>query len=172
MNSTPNQNVATPLLGPSNADNINAFLLAIRWAESHPKEPNALNYRTMYGGSTFTDMRDHPRKVNTRWGKSSTAAGAYMVTVETYDEFRKKLGLKDFSAKSQDAIAVGIIRQAHALDLINQGKFADAVVKLRSRWSSLPGGKQTKISMQQFLDQVDSYLPKKENTQVPKKLMP
>lgn len=93
----------------------------------------------------------------TKWGHTSTAAGAYQITVATFDEFKKKLGLKDFKPESQDKIAVGIIKEAKALDLINDGKIKDAIGKLNRRWAALPGGSQAQVKMDAALEKFKKY---------------
>lgn len=139
------------------ADNITAFLKLLRWCEHHPHEPSDKDYKTMYGGGTFNSFADHPRTKVTKWNKTSTAAGAYQITVATFDEFKGKLGLKDFSPESQDKIAMALIKQAGGLDLINAGQIEDAVKKLKGRWSSLPGGVHSKLKMETALAKFEVY---------------
>ena len=138
-------------------DNTTAFLKLLRWCEHYPHEPSEKNYKTMYGGGTLANLNDHPRTPVTKWKKTSSAAGAYQITVATYDEFKIKLGLKDFSAESQDKIALAIIKQAGALELINQGKIEEAIRKLNRRWSSLPGGVHSRITMEAALKKYAEY---------------
>lgn len=139
------------------ADNMTAFLKILRWAEDYPHEPSPKNYRTMYGGGTLANLNDHPRKKVTKWGHTSSAAGAYQITVATYDEFKRKLALTDFSEASQDKIAVAIIKQEKAFDLINDGQIEAAFKKLNRRWSSLPGGAQSRISIEVGLAKFAEY---------------
>lgn len=139
------------------ADNITAFLKLLRWCEHHPKEPADVDYRTMYGGGILPDLKDHPRKTVTKWGNTSSAAGAYQITVATFDEYKKKLQLPDFSAASQDKIAMAIIKAEGALTLIEAGQIENAVKKLKGRWSSLPGGKHSKLSMETVLAKFQIY---------------
>lgn len=138
-------------------DNAAAFLKLLRWCENYPHEPTDADYRRMYGGGTLDNLNDHPRTTVTKWGHTSSAAGAYQITVDTYDEFKKKLGLKDFSSEAQDKIALAIIKGAGALDLINQGQIEDAIKKLNRRWSSLPGGAQSRIKMDTALSKFTEY---------------
>lgn len=139
------------------ADNITAFLKLLRWCEHYPHEPSDKDYKIMYGGGTLANLDDHPRKPVTKWGKTSSAAGAYQITVATYDEYKKKLGLKDFSPESQDKIAMALIKQAGGLELINQGKIEEAITKLNRRWSSLPGGVHSRIKMDAALKKYAEY---------------
>lgn len=143
--------------------NINAFLKLIRWCEHYPHEPNELNYKTMYGGEILKSLEDHPHRTVTRWGNTSSAAGAYQITQGTFDEYKGKLGLKDFSPESQDKIATQIIKEKRgkdgktALDLINVGQIELAINLLTGRWTSLPGGKQSQVKMADALKKFDEY---------------
>ncbi len=139
------------------ADNTTAFLKLLRWCEHHPHEPSDKDYKTMYGGGTFESFADHPRTKVTKWNKTSTAAGAYQITVATFDEYKTKLALKDFSPESQDKITLAIIKQEKAVDLIVAGQIEDAIKKLNRRWSSLPGGVHSKIKMPEALAKFEVY---------------
>lgn len=120
--------------------NVQAFLRTIRFAEG-TNGPNG--YRTMYTGKLFTDLSKHPNINNcaTSNGKQlcSTAAGAYQFLFRTWEDLRKKLNLKDFSPESQDLAALQLIYERGALPLVKEGKFAEAVAKVRNIWASLPG---------------------------------
>lgn len=91
----------------------------------------------------FGDYRDHPRHavklIINGQQITSTAAGRYQVLMRYYDSYKASLKLPDFSPASQDAIALQMIRECHATDLITSGRFAEAVDACRSRWASLPG---------------------------------
>lgn len=139
------------------ADSVKAFLKLLRWCEHYPKEPNNDDYWIMYGGSRLENLADHPRKKVTRWGKTSSAAGAYQITVATYDEYKMKLKLADFSVESQDKIAEALVKQAGGLPLIQAGKIEEAINKLKGRWSSLPGGVHSRISMVDALKKYEIY---------------
>ena len=75
----------------------------------------------------------------------------------TYDEFKKKLGLKDFSPESQDKIALALVKQAGGIELIAAGKIEEAIKKLNRRWSSLPGGVHSRIKMEAALEKYTAY---------------
>lgn len=83
------------------------------------------------------DYSDHPRILVQQC--NSTAAGRYQILVRIFDFYKRALSLKDFSPKSQDAIAIQLLKECKAIDAINLGNFNDAVWKARSRWASLPG---------------------------------
>lgn len=115
--------------------NVKAFLMAIRTGEG-TTGPNG--YRTHFGGSLFSSYADHPRKVITAGGYSSSAAGAYQFLTRTWDEVKAKLNLPDFSPASQDAAAVELIRRRGALEDVVAGRFATALHKCAPEWASLP----------------------------------
>ena len=75
-------------------------------------------YDVIVGGELFTDYSDHPRKLVTLNPKlKSTGAGRYQLLSRWWDAYRKQLGLKDFSPKSQDAVALQQIKERKALYL-------------------------------------------------------
>ena len=95
-------------------------------------------YDVIVGGRLFTDYSDHPRKLVTLNPKlKSTGAGRYQLLSRWWDAYRKQLGLKDFSRKSQDAVALQQIKERGALRVI-------VVISVRQSticniWASLPG---------------------------------
>lgn len=144
--------------------NISAFLMVLQQAEGTAGRGDA--YRVCYGYShTISDLSDHPA-VTGEWrgqvlsdtmcslagfgpGCVSSAAGAYQIIKGTWLRLRNALDLPDFSAASQDAAAVELIRRRGALEDVKAGRFADAVTKCRNEWASLPGNyaKQGQRSM-------------------------
>ena len=56
-----------------------------------------------------------------------------------WDAYRKQLGLKDFSPKSQDAVALQRIKERGALPLIDRGDIRQAIDRCSNIWASLPG---------------------------------
>ncbi len=115
----------------------------------------AQDYNVMYGGRKFSAYSDHPR-VNhlitsgPNAGKTSSAAGRYQFLASTWDEQARKLGLKDFSPRSQDIAAWDLAKTTYHG---NTGRDLEADLKsgdqelmagiggaLSGRWTSLPGG--------------------------------
>ena len=96
-------------------------------------------YDVIVGGELFTDYSDHPRKLVTLNPKlKSTGAGRYqllsrwwMPTASSY--------LKDFSPKSQDAVALQQIKERGALPMIDRGDIRRAIDRCSNIWASLPG---------------------------------
>jgi muramidase (phage lysozyme) len=116
--------------------NLKAFLLMIQYAEGTYGR-NA--YQTLYGGGLFYSFAHHPNQAITRWGITSTAAGAYQFLYRTWQTLSRDLQLPDFSPASQDKGAIELIRQKAALTAVLQGNITDAVYQCRKVWASLPG---------------------------------
>ncbi len=130
--------------------NIRAFCTAIAVGEGTEGQRDP--YRVCYAyRHTIQSFADHPA-VTGEWrgepldslgpayaGKVSTAAGRYQLIKPTWLEAKQALGLRDFSPASQDAAAVYLIRKRGALADVEQGRFAQAVQKVRREWASMPG---------------------------------
>lgn len=116
--------------------NLKAFLLMIQYSEG-TIGPDA--YNKLYGGGKFNDLSKHPNTKVSKWGVTSTAAGAYQILNRTWQELQRKLGLPDFSPTSQDRAAIELIARRKALDDVMAGRFSQAIIKCRKEWASLPG---------------------------------
>ena len=68
---------------------------------------------------------------------------------------RKQLGLKDFSPKSQDAVALQQIKERGALPMIDRGDIRQAIDRCSNIWASLPGA-----GYGQFEHKADSLIAK------------
>jgi len=66
-----------------------------------------------------TDYSKHPNIYEA--GEDSTAAGRYQKKYSNWVAYSRMLGLKDFSPRSQDLIALQQILKARALPLIDAG---------------------------------------------------
>lgn len=124
---------------------MKAFLMLIRYAE-HKREDDGV-YLTMYGGGTFTDTSKHPNKLIKKWGKKSTAAGAYQIIKKTWDGALYQGIADDFSPTSQDKIAIFLIKSKNALSHVEAGEVEQAISHVNEIWAALPGGSQKAISM-------------------------
>lgn len=150
---------AAPTPAPSTQgnpeSNIRKFLNFLSKAEG-------ASYNTVVGGGSFSDFSKHPRIVGlvTKDGPS-TAAGAYQITASTYDDVASKLGIKDFSERSQDQIAIELIRRNGALQDVAQGNWNAAINKLGGTWASLPSSpyNQPKKSMEWSLAVLNGQNP-------------
>lgn len=116
--------------------NLKAFLLMIQYSEGTFGKDG---YNKLYGGGRFDDLSQHPNIAVTKWGITSTAAGAYQILHKTWLELQAKLGLTDFSAQSQDKAAIELIKRRGALADVLAGRFTVAIAKCRKEWASLPG---------------------------------
>lgn len=136
--------------------NVNAFLdtLAVSELGQELLDVSDDGYNVIVGSTArkpvlFNSYADHPRKsvILTIKGKPgtepklirSTAAGRYQILSRYFDAYRHQLRLTDFGPYSQDMIAIQLIRECRAVDLILKGNIAAALVACKSRWASLPG---------------------------------
>jgi muramidase (phage lysozyme) len=85
----------------------------------------------------FGSYVSHPRRHDP--ATNSDAAGRYQFMGRYWEHYRDQLQLPDFGPASQDKWCVQLIRECHALDAVEAGRFDEAVRLCRSRWASLPG---------------------------------
>lgn len=135
--------IKTVLLPQPGGSNLNAFLDMIAFSEGtdNGRQPtHDRGYDVIVGGALFTGYKDHPRvRVSLpRLNIVSTAAGRYQILSRFYDAYKVQLKLKDFSPMSQDLIALQLIKECRATDIIRAGRITDALNLCRSRWASLP----------------------------------
>lgn len=113
--------------------NVKAFLDTLANVESGGK------YNVSVGGATFSDMSRHPEMYNPELG--SDAAGRYQFISTTFKPIAQRLGLTDFSPRSQDLAAVQYLKDLGVLDEIMTGdkaKIEDVIRRLRgSKWTGL-----------------------------------
>ncbi len=127
--------------------NVQAFLKLIRFAEHYPNTSDDF-YDTLYGGERFSGYVAHPNKAVTKWGHTSTSAGAYQILYSTWAEARKWGVVSDFTPPSQDMLAFEKLRSRGALDAVCSGDLATAYGRLGSEWTSLPGASQSRMSVE------------------------
>lgn len=137
--------------------NVAAFLKAIAAAEGGAYD---FKYGALRGRKNdrwrFSDMSTHP---GAGIDGKSTAAGMYQITRPTWRHHGGKLGLKDFSPRTQDLIAVEILRSLGIIDAIKQGDIADVMPEAARIWAALPTGPgqrnhyppQRHVSFERFL---------------------
>lgn len=133
-----------------------AFLDMLAWSEGtdNGRQPTRNHgYDVIVGGELFTDYSDHPRKLVTLHPKlKSTAAGRYQLLSRWWDAYRKQLGLKDFSPKSQDAVALQQIKERGALPMIDRGDIRQAIGHMKGvkpPFLIMHGSKDTLVSPEQ-----------------------
>ena len=86
-----------------------AFLDMLAWSEgtvNGRQKTRNHGYDVIVGGELFTDYSDHPLKLVTLNPNSNQQAPDATNYSRWWDAYRKQLGLKDFSPKSQDAVAL------------------------------------------------------------------
>jgi muramidase (phage lysozyme) len=121
--------------------NVRRYLDLIAQAEG--TAGNADPYRVAFGGGTISDLSRHPgvaRRFRQTDGKSntSTAAGKYQFLHSTWADVSGRLGLTDFSPRSQDLGALELMRRSGSLEDVLRGDYASAVRKDGRTWASLP----------------------------------
>ena len=115
-----------------------ALLDTIAWAEG-------ADYNILYGGGTFSDFRDHPRKKITKWGFTSSASGRYQFNIPTHDGMKKRGYFSSgFGPEEQDKAALGLIKgegvtQKDLEDYLKNKIFKYIAKKITGRWASIPG---------------------------------
>lgn len=125
--------------------NVQAFLRLIRYGESSDTNDDYA-YHVRWGGigqkpKRFESFADHPRILESGPLGPSSAAGAFGITMTTFDDFGPKIGVTDFTPRSQDLIALAIMEREHALADVLAGRIEAAIARLGGRWSSLPSNK-------------------------------
>ena len=89
-----------------------AFIDMLAWSEGTDngrQKTRNHGYDVIVGGELFTDYSDHLANLSplkTQINRRRTLPASF----RWWDAYRKQLGLKDFSRKSQDAVALQQIR--------------------------------------------------------------
>lgn len=117
------------------SQNVQAFLQLIRTGEGTLGESG---YSIIFGGKHFYGFDDHPGIYVPFGNTTSSAAGAYQILERTWREMQSKYDLSDFSPRSQDIAAVGLIKRRGALLDVLEGRFNTAIQKCNKEWASLP----------------------------------
>jgi muramidase (phage lysozyme) len=121
---------------------------------SDPESGGAYNIKN--GGSTFSDFSKFPEGIGP--GGTSSAAGRYQFTSDTWKEVAGALGLTDFSPASQDRAARYLAEREYRTrtgrdlrsDILAGGHEAEITGALKGRWPSLPGGSQSRQTQDAF----------------------
>jgi lysozyme len=116
------------------------WLEVISGAEGTQRLDPAESYKVLFGGGLFDPSKtgwQHPERVVRTPGYASAAAGKYQFMPTTYKEVAAKLGLKDFSPRSQDLAALEKIRE-RGVDPSKEKITPQTVAKLAPEWASLP----------------------------------
>ena len=104
-----------------------AFLDMLAWSEGTDngrQKTRNHGYDVIVGGELFTDYSDHPRKPVTLNPKPKSGAGRYQLLSCWWMLNASSLAWKDFSPKSQDAVALQQIKERGAfLPMIDRGGY-------------------------------------------------
>lgn len=134
---------------------VAAFLDAIAYAEGTLRKDG---YEVQYGYEKFYDFAKHPNKVICKQHNHkrlcSSAAGRYQFLSSTWEEVKQK----DFSAESQDAGAIALLKKKGILSYVEKGQWATAIYKARFTWASFSGNNygQKQMSLKDLLDFIES----------------
>ena len=84
-----------------------AFLDMLAWSEGtdNGRQKTRNHGYDVVAERAIYDYSRHPRKLVTLKLARSASAGRYQLLFRWWDAYRKQLGLKDFSRRSQDAVA-------------------------------------------------------------------
>ncbi|MNR20433.1 hypothetical protein D3C85_1372720 [compost metagenome] len=149
---------------------VRAFLRMIRVGEG---TVGIGGYEKLFGGSSFVGEHgrtfdDHPQIKIKASGYTSSAAGAYQVMGYTWNDssvvnFRRKLGIQDFSPLSQDKFCVALLKfkvRGNALELVVSNRIREAVESSSWEWASLPPGRygQPIETMEQAMGHYERFL--------------
>lgn len=125
-------------------DNLSAFLDMIAASELTQAvlDNSDDGYNVLVGSTpnnilTFPSYATHPNIYNA--ALRSTAAGRYQILKRNFDYYKITLKLPDFGPDSQDAIAVQLITECHAIEQITAGYVRIAIAECSREWASLPG---------------------------------
>jgi len=126
--------------GEAGVRNLTAFTKTIAWSEGTMKD-GGMVFNTNVNDQPFFSYKDHPHNhvPVPRYKKKSDAAGAPQIMGDTWDEYSKKLGLKDFSPVSQMRVELELIKDVGAMPDVLWGNFRSAVHKTNKKWASFPG---------------------------------
>ena len=125
----------------NSSGNFPAWEHVLRHGESY-HDDRAWHVR--WGGTNnppkfFDDLSRHPRILEPGPKGPSSAAGAFQITMTTWDSL-DYLGLTDYSPTSQRIAMMALTERHGALDDVLHGRLDEAMRKCRTEWSSLPYG--------------------------------
>lgn len=127
----------TPIALKGIASNLRKFLMLITFTEGTDREKTP--YNELFGFKNFTGYDAHPNILISAHNYHSTAAGRYQVLYQTWLGFLKKFPEAEFTPEWQDKIAIQLLKECGAHNLVLQGNWKDAISKANKVWASLPG---------------------------------
>ena len=118
-----------------------AFLDMLAWSEGTDngrQKTRNHGYDVIVGVKLFINYSDHPRKLVTlNQNSNQQAPDASSCPLVGCPQTR--LGLKDFSPKSQDAVALQQIKERGRFTMIDRVDIRQAIDRCSNIWASLPG---------------------------------
>jgi murein DD-endopeptidase MepM/ murein hydrolase activator NlpD/muramidase (phage lysozyme) len=117
--------------------NVAAFLEMLRDGEGTLGDKG---FTTMFTGAQFSGFADHPRQIQGSGRLRSDAAGAYQFLSTTWDPIAARLGLKDFSPRSQALAAQEKLKDRGIYEAVVRGDLVAALGNASYEWASLPSG--------------------------------
>ena len=117
-----------------------AFLDMLAWSEgtiTDVRKPEIMVMTSM----VWRRLPDYPITLangHAKQPKTQISAGRYQLFSRWWDVYRKQLGLKDFSPKSQDAVALQQIKERGAITAIDRGDIRQAIDRCNI-WASIAG---------------------------------
>jgi lysozyme len=127
----------TPIANKTLHPNLIKFLMLITFCEGTDRQNTP--YNELFGFTNFTGYEKHPNILIKSRNYRSTAAGRYQILWETWKYLKGKFKNLTFSPADQDTMAVILIREQRAYDLVIAGKWEQAIAKTNDCWASLPG---------------------------------
>ena len=112
-------------------------------------------YDVIVGGELFTDCRSPPQTCHQTQKTQNQQAPDATSSFPVGGIPQVALGLKDFSPKSQDAVALQQIKERGALPMIDRGDIRQAIDRCSNIWASPPGA-----GYGQFEHKADSLIAK------------
>ena len=158
LNGGSNSGQSRPTSSTDLVPNVRAWLDTIAHFEgtsTNSKSDNGYNVR--FGGFIFDGYSRHPAILYRSGRYGSDASGRYQFLSTTYNPIARKLGLTDFSPRSQDLAAVDLIKSLGAYDDMVAGRVDSVLSKLRTTWASLPSPTQGALQSSYTPQQVRNF---------------
>ena len=114
-----------------------AFLDMPGWSEGTDngrQKTRNHGYDVIVGGELFTRLLRSPSQTCHAKPKTQINRRRTLPAFPLVDAYRKQLGLKDFSPKSQDAVALQQIKERGALPMIDRGDIRQAIDRCSNIW--------------------------------------
>ena len=135
-----------------------AFLDMLAWSEGTDngrQKTRNHGYDVIVGRELFTDYSITLANLSAKPKTQINRRRTLQLLSRWWDAYRKQLGLKDFSPKSQDAVALQQIKGRNTLPMIDRGDIRQAIDRCSNIWASLPGA-----GYGQFEHKADSLIAK------------